>query len=303
MRRTGRAGREITNEGTGMKRGGWWVLVLATGMFAVTGLASAQEPAGVVETDDLRNQVVGSMRLTGTLVVGADGAITAYAIDHADKVPREVLQHLARYVPRWRVVKSDNSAGNKRFGVRVMGTPRGDGLFALSLVGASIIEKQRPEEEIIVDRRLKRPSYPRSLAQIGVSGTVYVVVKVRRDGEVEDLVTEQVNLNFVGSPAEVVQARADFAGHTAAAARQWKFRFPKVGPYARQPYLVVRVPVQYIIERFEYAQWEYYVPGPRRAVPWVQVEDGMALGAGEAGVPQVLGMGPRMETSLEPPAG
>jgi len=278
-------------------------LVLATGMFTVTGLASAQEPAGVVETGDLRNQVVGSMRLTGTLVVGTDGAITAYAIDHSKKVPPEVLRHVARYVPRWRVVKSGNSAGNKRFSVRVMATPRGDGLFALSLVGASIMEKQRPEEEIVADGRPKRPSYPRSLGGIGVSGTVYVVAKVGRDGEVEDLVTEQVNLNFVGTPEEVVKARADFAAHTAAAVRQWKFRLPKVGPYAGQPYLAVRVPMRYIIKQPGYAEWEYYVPGPRRAVPWVQQEDGMALGAGEAGIPQVLGMGPRMETSLEPPAG
>lgn len=287
-----------------MKLGGWWGLVLAMGMFAVTGLASAQEPAGAVEAGDLRNQVVGSMRLTGTLVVGADGAITGYAIDHSEKVPPEVLRHVARYVPRWRVVKKDDSAGNKRFGVRVMATPRGDGLFALSLVGASIVEKPRPGEEIVADGRLKRPSYPHSLAQIGASGTVYVAVKVRPDGGVEDLVTEQVNLNVVGSPAEVVKARADFAAHTAAAVRQWRFRVPKAGPYAGRPYLVVRVPVDYIIHGREggYAQWEYYVPGPRRAVPWVQ-EDGMALGAGEAGVPQVLGMGPRMETSLEPPAG
>lgn len=285
-----------------MKRGGWWGLLLAIGMFTMTGLASAQEPAGVVETGDLRNQVVGSMRLTGTLAVGADGAITAYAIDHSKKVPPEVLRHVARYVPLWRVMKS-GGAGNKRFSVRVMATPRGDGYFALSLVGASIMEKQRPEEEITIDRPRKRPSYPRSLARIGVSGTVYVVLKVGRDGEAEDFVTEQVNLNFVGSPEEVVKARADFAAHTAAAVRQWRFRFPKAGPYADQPYLVVRVPVDYIINgRGGYAEWEYYVPGPRRAVPWVQ-EDGMALGAGEAGVPQVLGMGPRMETPLEPPAG
>ena len=278
-------------------------MVLATGIFAVTGLAFAQEPAGVVETGDLRNQVVGSMRLTGTLVVGADGAITAYAIDHADKVPPEVLRHVARYVPRWRVMKGGD-AGNKRFGVRVMATSRGDGYFALSLVGASIIEKQRPDEEMSFDRPRKRPSYPHSLGRIGVSGTVYVVVKVGRDGEVEDFVTEQVNLNLVGTSAEVVKAQADFAAHTAAAVRQWKFRWPEAGPNAGQPYLVARVPVDYILnQRRGYAEWEYYVPGPRRTASWMQQEDGMALGAGEAGVPQVLGMGPRIETSLEPPAG
>lgn len=286
-----------------MKRGGWWGLVLATGIFTVMGLALAQEPAGVVETGDMRNQVVGSMRLTGTLVVGVDGAITAYAIDHSEKVPPEVLRHVARYVPRWRVIES-GGAGNKRFSVRVMATPRGDGYFALSLVGESIMEKQRPEEAITIDRPRKRPSYPHSLARIGVSGTVYVVVKVGRDGEVEDFVTEQVNLNLVGTPAEVVKAQADFAAHTAAAVRQWKFRWPEAGPNASQPYLSVRVPVDYILnKRLGYAEWEYYVPGPRRTASWVQQEDGLALGAGEAGVPQILDMGPRIETSLEPPAG
>ena len=154
------------------------------------------------------------------------------------------------------------------------------------------------------DRPRKRPSYPHSLGRIGVSGTVYVVVKVGRNGEVEDFVTEQVNLNLVGTSAEVVKAQADFAAHTAAAVRQWKFRWPKAGPNASQPYLVARVPVDYILnQRRDYAEWDYYVPGPRRTAPWVQQEDGMALGAGEAGVPQILGVGPHIETSLEPPAG
>jgi len=66
---------------------------------------SAQEPAGATEMDALRKQVVGSMRLTGTLAVGPGGAVTGYVIDHSEKVPPEVLRHVARYVPRWRVVK------------------------------------------------------------------------------------------------------------------------------------------------------------------------------------------------------
>lgn len=47
-------------------------------------------------------QAVGSMRLTGTLAVGPGGAVTGHVIDHADKVPPEVLRHVAPYVPRWR---------------------------------------------------------------------------------------------------------------------------------------------------------------------------------------------------------
>ena len=283
-----------------MKHGRRWGLVLATGMLFAAGLTSAQPP---IEADVLRNLVVGSMRLTGTLAVGPDGAVTGYAIDHSEKVPPEVLRHVARYVPRWRIVKS-GAGGNRRFAVRIMATPRGDGIFALSLAGASITQKQSPEENIVTDGRLKIPDYPRSLARIGVSGTVYVVVKVSLDGEVQDLVVEQVNLNFVGPPAEVARARADFAGHTAAAARQWRFRVPRAAASADQSYFAVRVPVDYKIKGLAaaYAEWEYYVPGPRRAAPWMRADD-VALGAGEPGVPQVLGMGPHIETSLEPPAG
>jgi hypothetical protein len=280
----------------------WWSLLLAAGISIAAGLASAQEPVGTAGMESLRKQVVGSMRLTGTLAVGPGGAVAGHVIDHSEKVPPEVLRHVARYVPRWRVVKS-GAAGNKRFAVRVMATPRGDGNFALSLAGASISEKQDPAEMVVADGRWKRPDYPRSLGRIGVSGTVYVVMKVGRDGKVQDLVAEQVNLNLVGTPSEVARARADFAGHTAAAARQWKFRIPRTATYTDLPYLLVRVPVAYQLNgQGAYAEWEYYVPGPRRVASWMQ-DDGMALGAGEAGAPQVLGMGPRIEGTLEPTSG
>ena len=284
-----------------MKHGRSWGSILATAIFIVAELASAQEPVASIEADRMRNQIVGSMRLTGTLAVTEGGTISGYVIDHSEKVPAEVLQHVVRFLPRWRVMGTE-TAGNKRFSVRVMATPRGDGYFALSLVGASINEKQHPDEAVVADGRLRKPDYPRALGRIGVSGTVYAAAKIGREGEVQDLVIEQVNLNFIGSPAEVAKARADFAAHTAAAVRQWRFRVPKAGPYLDQPYLVVRVPVDYVAKRRAYAEWEYYVPGPRRALPWLH-DDGMALGAGEAGVPQVVGMGPRIQTSLEPPAG
>lgn len=260
--------------------------------------------AAADEASEMRKQVVGTMLLTGRLVVAADGAITAHAIDQSGKVPPEVLRHVARYIPRWRVTRTGGGAGEKRFSVRVMAAPRGDGNFALSLVGASIVKNWNTEETIAIDGRLKRPDYPRSHGRAGVTGTVYVLVRLGRDGKVEDLITEQVNLNLVGAPAEVAQARADFAAHTAAAARQWKFRLPKLGSLAGKPFLVARVPVVYSLGRQapDYGEWEYYVPGPRRVAPWVEWDD-MMIAAGEAGVPQLLGEEPLLETPLEPPSG
>lgn len=286
-----------------MKQGIGWGMAMVAGMLAVWNPVCAKERTDTVEGSDLRNQVVGSMLLTGKLVVGADGAINAYAIDGAHKVPPQVLQHVARHVPSWRVMKTGGIPVEQRFSVRIMATPQGGGNYALSLVGAAIARQPNPEEDIAVVGRRERPEYPRAHRNIGVSGTVYMALKVGRDGKVQDLMAEQVNLDFVGSPAEVAQVRADFAAHTAAAVRRWKFRLPASGPLAAESHVVVRVPVRYTMEQVPgYGEWEYYVPGPQRAAPWSE-QDGMAIGAGEAGVPKLVGVGPYLEMPLEPRRG
>lgn len=261
---------------------------------------NGSEVAAIEHAERMRGQVVGSMRLSGTLVVAADGAITAYAIDRPEKIPPPVLQHVARHVSHWRVIRPEDHAGEKRFSVRVMATPQGNGDHALSLVGASITRKGKAEEDIAVVSRPRRVQYPRAYREVGVGGTVHVALKVGRDGKVQDLATEQVNLDFVGTPSEVVQARADFAAQTAAALRQWSFRMPVAGPFAGAPYVVTRVSVHYTVKpALGYGEWEYYIPGPQRAAPWIEQEGLAAIGVGEAGVPQLVGVEPRLEM-LEP---
>jgi hypothetical protein len=267
-------------------------------------------PVVADDIDELRKQVVGTMLLTGTLAIAADGAVTGYAINQPDKVPPQVLQHVARHVPRWKVTMPDASstgeASQQRFSVRVMAAPEGNGYFRLSLAGADIAQPNKPGEDVVPDGRLRRPEYPRSVLRLaGVSGTVYVVAEVGRDGKVKDLVIEQVNLDFVGEAQEVAQVRAEFAAHTAAAARQWKFKMPKVGPLVDHPTLAVRVPVAYSTRTAPapgYGEWEYYLPGPRRVLPGAE-DHGATIAAGEIGVPQPIGVGLRLATPLEPPAG
>lgn len=275
-------------------------LLLAAATSAVTPPPAGGDAERSEHMDRMRQQVVGSMVLSGTLAIDAEGGVTGYAIDRSDKVPPQVMQHVARYVPHWHVKNAGGIAGEKRFGVRVVATPQGDGNFALALVGASITERHDPERDLARDGRFKRPAYPRAHAGDGISGTVYMLLKVELDGRVHDLAAEQVDLDFVGTPMEVAQVRADFAAHTAAAARQWRFRLPAEGPLSMEPYLVVRVPVRYAMKALPaYGEWEYYVPGPRRSVPWAR-QDGLAFGAGEPETLELLGVGPRLETPLQP---
>ncbi len=280
--------------------------VMAAGL-AWAGAGALAQPLDSIGTDDagqagnqMREQVVGAMVLTGTLVVAGDGAVTAHAIDRAVEVPPEVLRHVGRYIPHWRIKGADGTSGEMRFSVRVVALPQGGGRYALSLAGASIRLARDRDREPTAEGRLKRPEYPRSHVAKGISGEVVMIVKLGRDGRVEDLVAEQVNLDVVGPADEVAQVRADFAAHTAAAARRWKFRMPIAGPLADEPYLSVRVPVTYDTRpRPGYGQWMYYVPGPRRPMPWTQT-DGVALGADEFDSMELVGAGPRLETPLEP---
>ena len=240
------------------------------------------------------------MVLTGTLVVSDDGTITAYAIDRAAEVPAEVLRHIGRSIPDWRVKGADGMPEKVGFSVRVVALPHGSGRHVLSLAGASIRTARDRDQEPTVAGRLKRPEYPRSHVAKGISGEVVMIVKLGRDGGVEDLVAEQVNLDVVGPADEVAQIRADFSAHTAAAARRWKFRMPVKGPLADEPYLSVRVPVTYDTKpRPGYGQWMYYVPGPRRPMPWTTM-DGLALGAHESNSLELVGLGPWLETPMEP---
>lgn len=277
----------------------WWMATMApAGAQALPIDADVAQEIAMV-----RSHVVGSMRLTGRLTVASDGAVTAYRLDSPHKVPPEVQHHLTKYVPRWRVAAGDEGAGEHRFSVRVMAIPQLPGQYALSLAAASITEASTPGADIAFEGRVSKPRYPRSHGPRKTSGTVYMLVKVARDGTVMDLMAEQVNLDLVGTRADVAQAHADFAATTAAAARRWVFRYPTSGPFADHPFVSVRVPVMYRGDRrLEYGEWEYYIPGPHRMPPWLREED-ITLGAGTPDVPQLLGVGPRILAPLEPPAG
>ena len=278
--------------------------VIAAGL-AWTGAATLSQPLHPAGHDvaaqagnPMREQVVGAMVLTGTLVVSDDGTITAHAIDRVAEVPPEVLRHLGRSIPHWRVKGADGTHDELRFSVRVVALPQGSERHVLSVAGVSIRMARDRDQEPTVAGRLKRPEYPRSHVAKGIGGEVVMIVKLDRNGSVEDLVAEQVNLDVVGPADEVAQIRADFAAQTAAAARRWKFRMPVKGPLADAPHLSVRVPVTYDTKpRPGYGQWMYYVPGPRHPMPWMKI-DGLAFGAHEADSLELVGVGPRIETSL-----
>jgi hypothetical protein len=206
---------------------------------------------------EVSKRVQASMLLTGKIVVAPDGSVRSYAIDQ----------------PKWKfkptLLDGKPVAAEAEMSFRVVVKPVGAGNFSISISGAEF-GQGKPGESISYKRRVA-PGYPAQAAHERVSGTVYLLVRVGRQGQVVDAVAEQVNMTVLGSDAELERWRQALAKSALRAAMQWTFNPPTSGKDVDAEYWVARVPCNFRMQadRGEsYGQWQAYVPGPRQPVPW-----------------------------------
>jgi hypothetical protein len=238
----------------------------------LSGAAVASGPGGV------RKRVQASMVLTGTIVVATDGSVRGYAIDHADKVDAEAMALVNRSIPTWKfepVFRGGHAVVAKaKMSMRVVAKPVGDGNYALSINGTQFGENV-PGEQISYKDKVQ-PSYPAQALRGRVAGTVYLVLRVGRQGQVEDAAAEQVNLAVIASDQALRQWRTILARSALSAARKWTFNIPSTGEYRNKAHWIARVPVQYSLSQRDqprvdhYGKWQSYLPGPKELVPWVE---------------------------------
>lgn len=283
----------------------WWGLLLAL----VLGTASAR-------LSEVREQVEASMLVTGQVMIEADGHVSAVELDQRDRLPVAAIELLERSATGWRFepILGDGQprAARTRMSVRLVAKRAGeDDTYLLSVVGAHFGGDAVPGEASGADSvragTLRPPVYPQSAMALGAKGTVYVVVRVGRDGKVSDAFAEQVNLRVVGSERSMQEMRDVLARSALRATRQWTFIPPTEGEGADEEFWMLRVPVDYALDGEAppaYGEWSAYVPGPRADPPaWRVFEslDGFdippdALVAG--GIYQV-GKGRRLLTPLD----
>ncbi|QRP64339.1 energy transducer TonB [Rhodanobacter sp. FDAARGOS 1247] len=243
---------------------GWCCLLLC-------GVAFASSPGGV------RKRVQASMLLTGTIVVAPDGSVRSYAIDRADQVEPAAMSLVNRSIPAWKfepvLLAGKPVAAKATMSLRVVAKPIGDGNYSLAINGTHF-GQEAPGQHVTYQNRVP-PTYPPQAIKGRVTGTVYLVLRVGRQGQVEDAEAEQVNLAVIASDRDMVQWRNVLAKSALAAARKWTFHTPTSGEYVNAPYWVARVPVAYHLKTLDepevdtYGKWQAYVPGPKELVPWI----------------------------------
>lgn len=247
-------------------------LALALGGTALvtTGDTAAQTARTVRQTAEA------SMTLTGNIDIGTGGQVTGFQLDHADKVPADLAGFVQRQVQAWRFEPVlDNGAPvatHTPVTLRLVSQPRPDGAGDnVRVAGASFAKYDPDDTSRVVSSEMRSPAYPKNMAAMRAKGEVLLLVKVGRDGTVDDVFAEQVNLRVVGKENQMRQVRDAFSRASVSAARSWTFRPPTTGKLKDAESWNVRIPVRYMMgerDLARYGTWEAYIPGPREHAPW-----------------------------------
>lgn len=244
-----------------------WSGLLALMLFASTAMAATGR-------SDVRSQVEASMMVNGTLDIDAQGQVTEYQLAEQASLPPALLAVVDRHVRAWRFepVQVDGSAVRARSPMHVRLVMKRDGdRYLFRIAGATFGSTYEAGAAPTVNGTLSPPRYPAYAYTSNVGGVVYLVVKVGRDGSVEDTIAEQVNLRSLGSEGEMARFREILADPAISVSKKWKFNFPTRGEDADKPYVLVRVAVEYLARDMpseRAGRWLPYVPGPRQPVPW-----------------------------------
>ena len=275
-----------------------WAVALAAVLWLGAGQGTAHAAGSRAE---VRKSVEASMLLQGTIDIDREGKVVDYDLKQAQALPDAMRAILDRRVRSWRFepVLVEGKPVNARSPMRVrLVTQRAGENFLLRIGGASFTT-----EESLSDGKLIPPTYPDFAVRAGVGGTVYLLLRVGREGKVVDAIAEQVNLSAVGTEPEMKRFRHELSRSAISATRRWRFKFPASGEDADEPFMSVRVPVDYVYpgqKQEKPGEWHAYVPGPRERAPWLSPEpDDVSADAIAAWGIYPVGKGPRLLTPLE----
>ena len=267
----------------------WVALLLPAVAFAGTGL------------DAVKRSVVMGMVVTGDITVNPDGSVHGYSLDQQDKVPADVAKLIGETVPNWkfRPILVDGNAVLAKAGMslRVVARLNGSGQLEARVedaeFGTESLDADSPAcaaGRCLSVRETVNPRFPRSVMVNGVDATVYVVMKIDKDGHVAAAAVRQVDLRKVADAAQMERWRHDIGDATLHAMRRWTFNVPTTGDLAGKAPWVSTIPMDLVVSTSGwpkpppgYGQWVTYIPGPTLPLPWDHAEGAAGVASSGTG--------------------
>lgn len=232
------------------------------------------------QPENTSKQAEASLLVTGSVDVNPDGSIKQLALDQPEQLPKPVVELVQHSVMKWKLqfISPPGEVVTEKLSLRVRGRSEDAGHMSIAIVSAQFDDANLTDAEHLRSDSRTLPTYPRESIDAKVSGTVYLLLQVGRDGKVQEIAAEQVNLRIYGPEATMAAYRKNLAKAAIRAGKSWTYHVPTQGKNADAPFWLVRVPVNFNLrgaglERIsggQYGQWEIYIPGPREDVPWVR---------------------------------
>lgn len=228
-----------------------------------------------------------SMLVTGTVHINPDGSVMNYTLDHPEELDSSVKELVDQNVKRWnfQFASAPSATATENLSVRLVARMLDDRHVSLRIAGVSFDDAEVPEDENIRYDKKHGADFPKAAFEEGVWGTAYVLLRVGRDGRVQEASVEQVDLGTFAPTADMARYRKYLGDAAVKGIRQSTFKVPTKGKNADQPYWLVRIPVNFLNpndpEPVAYGAWQTYVPGPRADVSWLDHPE-LAAGAPDA---------------------
>jgi len=226
---------------------------------------------------DLKDIAEASMLVSGTIEVLPDGSIGSYALYKEEKLPAPVIDLIKRNVSTWKFQLKAPSTSPIKEDMSLLIVARDEDAkhMTLRLAGANFSDGDAPENSSIRWLHRVSPLYPKLSLEHGMTGTVYVLVRIGRDGKVINTGVEQVNLRrYVADQKEMARFRKDLADAAVRASRHWTFETPTSGEEAQAPFWDARIPVNFADwgdrSGESYGSWAIYLRGPQEQIGWRQ---------------------------------
>ncbi|MBM7128641.1 energy transducer TonB [Dyella mobilis] len=226
----------------------------------------------------MRKLAEASMLVTGSIDVMPDGSVRNYTIDRPEKISPTVLSLIQKSVPNWKFEAENGTTAVERakMNLRLVARRTDDTHGSIAITGATFFDANAPTTDSVHSgSKRSLPRYPPEAIAARVSGTVFLIMQVGRQGQVEQVAAEQVNLGVYGSESQMHRFRDMLADASINAAKTWTFNVPTTGKQASDAHWNVRVPVAFNLtadnaSNDTYGKWQAYIPGPREYIPWVQ---------------------------------
>lgn len=249
---------------------------LFLGLALALGVGSAALPleAHAQSARAARAQAEGSMVLSGSIDIAPDGSVEGFTLKDENKIEPYIQDFLKQNVAKWRfepVLRDGNAVAAKTpVNLRLVARQSpGEGMDVV-LSSANFRNFDPKATDGVAIDRMPPPSFPRELLEMSGAGEVQLLLRVARDGTVDDVIAEQVNAYVAGSPRAMQRMRDVMARSAVTAARKWSFVAPTTGASVDDPFWTVRVPVRFFYggNGDRYGKWQAYIPGPKQSAPW-----------------------------------